>query len=479
MAVYPADMVIYRGRFGTEEMYAVWDEKNLLQKRLDVEAAVAKAELKLGLIPEWAANEIVSKCDVKYITPEIAAGFKHGSDIVRMIKGCEKVMGEAAELLHFGLTSQDIIETSLALILKDTWKIIMRDMRALEDVLLEMADKYKTAVMPGRPHGQYGTVITFGFKAAIWAAEVRRNIERLQECRKRLFVGNLTGSHGTLAPIVHKGGPGMGIRVQGEALQMLGLKPNVICTHATRDRLAEFVNLLAMIGINLERICKTIFDLHRPEIFELEGPFVEGQQIDSSTMPHRRGPSGTDWIEGFVKILRGNALIGMDVVVQDERDAARLPFEHASLPESCMLTHNSIVSLVNYLKKMKVHIENMERNVSEEIHRKGQFRGQGGPFIQGECMLYTVAEKTGKKQSAHRMVYRIAQQAFHDQKGFKEALMADEELMSYVTEAEIDAALNPHNYIGDAPLLVDQVVNAAHEARKVEDKVLEKEGLLL
>ncbi|CEP67006.1 L-Aspartase-like [Moorella glycerini] len=468
MAVYPADMEIYKNRFSTEEMRAIWDEANLLQKRLDVEAAVAKAELELGIIPEWAAKEIIEKANINYITPQLASEFKHGSDIVAMIKACEKVMGEAAEYLHFGLTSQDVLETSLALVLRETWKVIFRDLRVLEEILLDFAQKYKLSVMPGRPHGQYGTVTTFGFKAAIWATEVRRNIERLKELKKRLLVGNLTGAHGSLAPLVQKAGPGMGLKVQQRALELLGLVPADICTHQSRDRLTEFVSVLAMIGISLERICKTIFELHRPEIFELEGPFVEGEQVDSSTMPHRRGPSGVDWVMGFVRILRGNALVGMEVVVEDERDAARLPFEHASLPESCLITAAILQFMIKYLRGLKVHTENMEKDVTEYMIG----RGQGGPFIQGECMLYTVAEKTGKKQSAHKMVYRVAQKAFHDKMTFREALLNDKEIMSYLTVEEIDAALDPHNYLGEIPIVVDSVVAKVNEMRRAEEELL-------
>jgi len=473
-AVHPADMEIYKDRFGTEEMRQIWSEENLLRKRLEVEAALAKVQGDLGIIPEWAAKEIIEKANSSYVTAQLASEFKFGSDIVAMIKACEKVMGEAAEYLHFGLTSQDVLETSLALVLRDTWKVIFRELRALEEVLLGLAERYKYSVMAGRPHGQYGTVITFGFKAAIWAAEVRRHIERLKESRKRLLVGNLTGAHGTFAPLVRKCGEGQGLRVQAEALKLLGLTPADICTHQSRDRFTEFVAILAMIGMTLERMCRYIYDLHRPEIFELEGPFVEGQQIDSSTMPHRRGPSGVDWVIGFARILRGNALVGMEVVVDCERDAARLPFEHASLPESCLLTAASLKFMINYLRKMIVHTENMERNITEYMIGKGQ----GGPFIQGESVMYALTEKIGKKQSAHRMIYRIAQKAFHDKKTFREALLNDEELMSYMTEQEIDEALDPHKYLGEIPIVVDHVIAKAREARKLEEEELKCEGLV-
>lgn len=469
MAVHPADQEIYKGRFTTEEMRRIWDEESLLQRRLDVEAAVAKAEMALGIIPEWAAKEIVEKCSSRFVTLELASKFKFGSDIVAMIKACEEVMGEAAEYLHFGLTSQDILETSLALVLKDTWKIIFRDCRELEAILLALAEKHKNDVMPGRPHGQYGTVITFGFKAAVWAAEMRRHIERLKDLRQRLFVGNLTGSHGTFAPL-----KGQGLRVQEEALKLLGIPPAPICTHTTRDRFVEFLSVLAMMGATLERICRVIYQLHRPEIFELEGPFVEGQQVDSSTMPHRRGPSGVDWVVGFARIMRGNALVALETIVEDERDAARLPFEHACLPESCLLAAASLAFMIKYMRALKVHTENMERDVTEYLNG----RGQGGPFIQGESMLYAVAAKTGKKQSAHRMVYRIAQKAFHDKEAFRNALLKDAELRQYMSEQEIDEALDPHKYTGEAPVVVGRVVATAQEARRAEEEELTKEGLL-
>lgn len=469
MALHPADQEIYKHRFGTEEMRQIWSEENLLQKRLDVEAAVAKAEMALGIIPEWAGKQIIERCNTRDVNLELASQFKFGSDIVAMVKAAEKVMGDAGEYLHFGLTSQDVLESSLPLVLKETWKVLMRDARELEKVLLELAEKHKTDVMPGRPHGQYGTVITFGFKAAVWAGEMRRHIERLMELRQRLFVGNLTGSHGTYAPLA-----GQGMKVQEESLKLLGLEPASICTHTTRDRFIEFMTAMAMMGGFLERICRVIYQLHRPEIFELEGPFVEGQQVDSSTMPHRRGPSGVDWVIGFARILRGNALVGLECIVEDDRDAARLPFEHASLPESCLLTAASLAFMIKYLKAMKVHTENMEKDVCEYLSG----RGQAGPFIQGESMLYAVAAKTGRKQSAHRMVYRVAQQAFHDKETFRNALIKDEEIRKYLSVEQIDEALDPRKYIGEAPQAVDRILSLAREARQAEELQLKAEGLM-
>jgi len=461
--LHPADQLIYQDRFGTEEMRAIWDEENLLKKRLEVEVALAKVQARLGIIPQEAAQEIEKKLTIENITVEETAVFKTGSDIVAMIKAAERTLGDTAELMHYGLTSQDVLETSLALLLKDTWKIIVRDLRELEEVILELAGKYKKSPQAGRPHGQFGTVITFGFKTAIWATEIRRHIERLKEMRKRLFVGNLSGSHGTFAPL-----KGRGLEVQQETLRSLNLEIPDICTHQSRDRFQEFMNALALIGVTLERITKTCFELHRPEIFELESAFVEGQQVDSSTMPHRRGPGGVDWIWGFVKILRGNALAWMEVTVEDERTADRLPLEHAALPESCLLVAASLKFVIRFLKNMKVHPENMEASLLKEP----EGRGVGGPFIMGESLFYAVAEKTGKKQSAHKMIYRIAQKAFKERIPFRQALVNDDELRQWLSEKEIDDALNPHKYLGEAPIVVDNVIAKARSERAAEEKLI-------
>lgn len=469
MAVHPVDQVIYRDRFSTEEMRDIWDEENLLRKRLEVEVALAKVEARLGIIPKEAAKKIVEELNITKITVEETSVFKTGSDIVAMIKAAERILGDTAELIHFGLTSQDALETSLALVLKETWRVIVRDLRELEEVLLNMAEKYKKSPQAGRPHGQYGTVITFGFKAAIWATEVRRNIDRLKEMRKRLFVGNLTGSHGTFAPL-----EGRGMEVQRETLKSLDLEIPDICTHQSRDRFQEFMNAMALIGVTLERIGKTCFELHRPEIFELESAFVEGQQVDSSTMPHRRGPGGIDWIWGFAKMLRGNALAWMEVAVEDERTACRLPLEHATLPESCLILAASLKFMIRFLKNMKVHDENMLASLLKEP----EGRGVGGPFIMGESLLYAVAKKTEKKQSAHKMIYRVAQNAFKQRVPFRQALVGDSEVRQWLSEKEIDDALNPHNYLGEAPVVVDHVIAKAKQERQAEEKILREENLL-
>jgi len=463
-------MLIYQDRFGTEEMRAIWDEENLLKKRLEVEVALARVEGRLGIISKDAMEEIERKVNIENITVEEAAAFKTGSDVVAMIKAAERTIGDTAELMHYGLTSQDVLETSLAMVLKDTWKILFRDLRELEAVLLKMAERYKKAPQPGRPHGQYGTVITFGFKVSIWVTEIRRNIERMKELRKRLFVGNLSGSHGTFAPL-----KGRGLEVQRETLESLSLEIPDICTHQSRDRFQEFMNCLALIGVSLERIARTCFELHRPEIFELESAFVEGQQVDSSTMPHRRGPGGVDWIWGFAKMLRGNALAWMEIAVEDERTACRLPLEHAVLPESCLLVASSLKIMIRFMSNLKVHPEVMEANLTKEP----EGRGVGGPFIMGEALLYAVAEKTGKKQSAHKMIYRIAQKAFKDRVPFREALKNDKELRQWLSEQETDDLLNPYNYLGEAAVVVEQVNAKATIERSNEDKVLKAEGLLI
>ncbi|MHC1601083.1 MAG: adenylosuccinate lyase, partial [Candidatus Nezhaarchaeales archaeon] len=267
MSILPIDS----GRYGSEEMRRIFTEEARLQRMLDVEAALAKANAKLGIIPRESAEVIAEKANVKYVklerVKEIEAKIRH--DVMAVVEALAEVCGEHGGYVHVGATSYDIVDTAIALQLKDALAIIEARLKELCQLLCDLAIKYKDTVMVGRTHGQHALPITLGFKFAVWASEIARHIERLREVKKRVLVGKMSGAVGTMASFM-----GKGLKVQEEVMKILGLKPATISTQIVqRDRLAELISLFAIIASSLDKIATEIRNLQRPEIMELAEGF--------------------------------------------------------------------------------------------------------------------------------------------------------------------------------------------------------------
>jgi len=457
----PANWKLYRDKFATDEMREIWCEENVLQKRLDCEAAVALAQAELGLIPSNAAKEIARKANLNYVTPGACA--KHysqtGHDIISMLRVIEEVCENGSgEWVHFGLTTQDILDSSTGLLLRDTLKIFFHDLLELEDIFIKLADEHKLTVMAGRPHGQYGVPMTFGLKVATWLAELGRGIDRLIECSNRLLVGNFTGAVGTYAPQLGKGRD-----VERRALELLKLRRAEVCTHPARDRIAEFLANLAFIGNTFSRIGNEVYQLQKPEILELATKFREGEQIDSSTMPQKRNPVGVDHWKGIAKLLRGNALVAMEVAVEHERDPSRLAAEQSALPRSCANLAAVLAEAKTILGTLQVYSKNMRKNLERD-------RG----FIMSEALIYAIAKKTGKKQWAHHLVYEVAQEAISARKDLKTAVLEREDISGILSRIEIDKVLDPGDWIGESEAKVEEVIALRIDRRKELQEELKK-----
>lgn len=449
----PMNWVIYREKFATDEMREIWSEDSILEKRLRCEVAVAKAEAELGIIPHTAALELERKATLEYVTPErcLPHYLRTGHDIISMLKVLEEACADdAGQWAHYGLTTQDILDSAQALALKETYSILLRDLLEIEAILLSLAQVHKKTVMAGRPHAQHGVPTTFGLKVATWAAELTRGIDRLQECAKRLLAGNFTGAVGTYAAF-----NGRGMEVEQRALSILGLAQAEICTHTTRDRLAEFLCDLAIIGGTFERIGNEIWQLQKQEIYEVATPFRVGEQIDSSTMAQKRNPLGVDHWKGFAKILRGNALSMLEVSMEHERDATRLPAEQSAIPQSCANLAAVLAEAKGVLGGLQVFPENMRRNMMSS-----------GGYILSEAVIYALARKTGRKQEAHDLMYRVSQAGISEGKTLKEALFESTEVMALLTAEELEHALDPERHVGEAAAAVEKIVWAVSAKRK-------------
>jgi len=451
--------VLLQNSYGTPEMRRVWEERNIVQKWLDVEAAITRAKMKLGIIPEWAGHEILARSTVEHLTPEMITQVKAdaGHLIVSFVKAFAKICGPAGEYYHVGPTTQDILDTGLTLVIREAYEVLYRDLLRLEDVLMQLAEKHKYTVMMGRTHGQHAVPITFGFKVAIWAWEIRDHIERMKELSKRLFYANVSAACGTMNTFTYLVGPDKAAELQRMVAEELGLQCPIADTHHRTDRFAEFCNLLALICSTLAEMGLEVRDLQRTEVQEVEEPFDPEKQYSSSTMPNKRNPEPSEWQEGLAKIARANALAMMDITMQHERDATRMAVEFACIPESCLITHAAIRQAIRIFSGIRVNAERMRQNL---------YLTRG--IAMGELVMLRLFQKTGRKVTAHRIVHDVSMRAFEQGRSLKEVLTDDPETRNLLTPEEIDEATNPEKYFGNAPQQVDAILGHIKQLRKME-----------
>ncbi|AEF96883.1 adenylosuccinate lyase [Methanotorris igneus] len=442
MAVHPIDY-----RYGTEEMKKVWEEENKLQKMLEVEAALAKAEAELGIIPKEAAEEINRKASTKYVklerVKEIERETKH--DVVAMVKAFAEVCeGNAGEYIHFGATSNDIVDTAQSLQFKEAIAILERKLKELRDILLEKAEEHKYTVCIGRTHGQHAIPTTYGMRFALWASEIQRHIERLEQCKERICVSMITGAVGTMAALGEKG-----LEVHKRVGEILGLNPVLISNQVIqRDRHAEFIALLALIAQTLNKIGVTVRSMQRTEIGELEEEFDPTKQTGSSTMPHKRNPITFEQICGLSRVVKSLALAEFDnIPLWEERDLTNSSAERCIFAEACVLLDHILTLAVKGIKKLRVNIENVEKNLELT---KG--------LIMAERIMIELAKRGMGRQTAHEVVRKCAMKAYDEKRHLKEVLLENEEVMKYLTKEELEELMNPKTYIGLAPQIVDEVI---------------------
>ncbi|HHV78754.1 MAG TPA: adenylosuccinate lyase [Firmicutes bacterium] len=446
MSAHMIDSYLFGHVVSTDDMREVWDEKNNVQKLLDVEAALARAEASLGIIPKEAAEEICRKAKLEFISlEEVRNGIrKTGHSLVPLLRSLEKACeGDWGQYIHYGATTQDIRDTAMMLQVKEARAIILKDLEGFKQTLSETVRKYAETPMAGRTHGQQALPITFGYKAAVWLDEVTRHIERLKESEHRLLVGNLSGAVGTYASF----GP-IGPEIEKRVMEQLGLGVPNICWHASRDRFAEFLNILALIASTCGKIANEVFNLQTTEVDEVEEGFTAGK-VGSSTMPHKRNPGMSECIVSLAKLVRGNAAVMMQAMEQEhERDGSQWRTEWVLIPESCLYAgcavrlSNTLVS--NLTVKPKKMLENLHL-------LKG--------LLLSEPVMFKLAEKTGK-QRAHEVVYELSMYSFEKGLPLREVLLKDPRTSGVLSKEEIDQALDPLNYLGLSKDIALRVVKA-------------------
>ncbi len=435
-------------------MLQVFDEENYLQKLLNVEAALAWAHSQVGNIPREDAERISKMASTKHVklnrVKEIEKEIKH--DIMSVVKAFAEVCGPSGAYIHLGATSYDTVDTARALQLKDAVDIIGQKLDDLELVLVKAARRYKNTIMMGRTHGQHALPITFGLKLSVWMREISRHIQRLNECKKRLIVGKMSGAVGTQAGL----GPNA-LKIQELTMKKLGIGADEVSTQIVqRDRHAELVCALALIACTLDKFATEIRELQRTEIAEVFEPFEEKKQVGSSTMPHKRNPELCERICGLAKIVRGLVIPALEnISTWHERDLTQSSSERFILPEACILTDYMLHLTIGIISNLRVDEERMERNL---ILTEGQ--------TMSEAVMMALARKGMSRQEAHELVRRLTIRSTVDKTSFKDTLLRDGAVSSLLSEEEVDEALNPRNYLGTSVKQVGSAIRKTMSERR-------------
>jgi len=439
-----------------EAMNQMFTEEAHIQRWLDVEASLARAQASLGIIPREVADEISRKANVKLLDlQKYRETFQQiAHPMVAMLRVLQPIMeGGAGEYIHLGATTQDITDTSTILALKEAHKVFYESLRRIEADLLNLTEQHADTIMAGRTHSVQALPITFGYKVAIWAREIRRNIQRLKECRSRLFVIQLSGAVGTMAAFEP-----VGPKIQLLVAKDLGLGVPDISWQASRDRLAEFANLLAIIAGTLGRIAQEVYLLMASEVGEVCEPWQRGL-MGSSTMPHKVNPQISEQMMSLARKVRYNASFITEVMVVDhERNLEHFLGELERLEDSCLAMGRLLSYGEDMAKNMTVNPQRMKMNL-------GILKG----LMLSETMMIELGKKLGK-QSAHEVIYEDAIKSMEEDIDFKRVLLEDARVSQYLTEADIDRLLNPEGYVGLAPQIARDIVTLSRKERE-EDGV--------
>lgn len=407
-------------RYTLPEMARIWSEENKFRKWLDVEIYACEAMAELGQVPAEALAVIKEKADFSLTRiAEIEAVVDH--DVIAFTTNVGEYVGEAAKYIHLGLTSSDVLDTSLAVLMKEAGLQITDRLRQLREALLEKAKEHRNTIMIGRTHGIHAEPITFGLKMLLWVAETDRNIQRMERAVENISVGKISGAVGTYANISPQ--------VEAHVCNRLGLQPALVSTQVLqRDRHAEYLTTIAVIGSSLDKFATELRSLQRTDILEAEEFFKKGQK-GSSAMPHKRNPITGERISGLARLLRGNALAAMEnVPLWNERDISHSSVERIIIPDSTITLDYILVKTTGLIANLLVYPENMLRNV-ERTH---------GLIFSQRVLLALVEEKGLSRERAYDLVQRNAMQSWRSGTSFRDLLLQDDEITALLSAGEIN-----------------------------------------
>jgi adenylosuccinate lyase len=450
-AVHINDSTIYGSSWADPELRPLFTEQNRVKGWLEVMAILAQVQSEFGLIPEQAVIEIKAaygdmEIDEDFLK-EVGEGFiKTNHSLMGLINAVKNRCGATGgEWLCYGATVQDITDTHTVRTLLKVQEYFVRQITAIEHILIDLAKLHRHTVMCGRTHGQAGLLITFGFKAATWLDELERHRQRLTELKTRLAVGQLAGGVGSLSSF----GP-QALALQKVFMQRLGLDAPAISWTSSRDRYAEWLNIMAMITSTGDRIGQEIVNLQRPEIGELSEGFVSGA-VGSITMPQKRNPEISEHLGTLSRVVRHHAAhMAENLVHSHERDGRSWKGEWLIIPDATLATGKALALLKSLLEDLQVNRERMLVNI---LATNG--------FVHAEAVMLALAKALGK-QSAHQLVYEVTMQAQSEGLHFKQALINNGQISAILADDEIEALFDLERSTGVCGDMVDQVIAQIH-----------------
>jgi adenylosuccinate lyase len=425
-------------RYTGAEMGRVWSDQHKYETWLQVEVAAADAMARAGIIPSEAARDIRERgrFDVARIE-EIEQVTQH--DVIAFTTTVAEHVGPSARWLHFGLTSSDVIDTAQALQMRDGCDLILRGIADLLQAVRHRAEEHRHTPMIGRTHGVHAEPMTFGLKLALWHAELERDAERLRRARKTVSVGKLSGAVGTFAHLPPA--------IESEVCRSLGLEPAPVASQVIqRDRHAELLSVLAITASSLEKFALEIRGLQKTEIGEVEEPFGKGQK-GSSAMPHKRNPVGCEQIVGLARLVRANAGAAFENnALWHERDISHSSVERVILPDSFIALDHMLRRFTRIVNSMVVYPERMRENLE---------RSRGVVF--SGTVLLELARRGVPRERAYEWVQRNAMRSFNEQRSFKTLLLADPDVGSTLTPADIELAFDLNAQLRHVDHIFDRV----------------------
>jgi 3-carboxy-cis,cis-muconate cycloisomerase len=450
MATSVFDSLLLRDMFGTPAMRALFDERAFIARCVAVETALARAEARHGLIPAEAATRITEAADPSTFDYDALRTETEivGYPILAMVRQLSAQCGDAGRYVHWGATTQDIMDSATMLQCRDAVALVEAQLLEVRTALAALAGQHAETVTAGRTHLQHALPVTFGFRCAVWLSALDRHAERLGEAKKRSLLVQFGGAAGTMASL---GAPGNGIAVRAHLAEELGLTDPGITWHVARDAPNEWVSLLAAIGASLGKIAIDVMVIASSEFGEVAEPFVPGRG-GSSTMPQKRNPISSELIFAAAKMLRERASLMLDAMLTDfERATGPWHLEWSALPEAFLLAASALHQSAFLLRGIDVDADRMKRNLDLT-----------GGLIVAEAVMMGLAPEIGR-QEAHDVVYEACRDAIDRRTSLFDALMKYETIVKQLGEARLRELTDPANYLGSAAVMAREV------SRRVRD----------
>src|SRR5215475_7430410 len=444
---------------------ALFTESSRYQAWLDVEAALARAQAELGIIPASAAEEIARKAQLSLLDREaIRAGLaRTGHSLVPLVWELDRVCeGDAGGYVHWGATTQNITQTGQLLLVRRAHDVFLRQLAALLDVLAGLAERTKDMLLPGRTHGQHALPATFGFKVAVWIDELGRHVERLRGAEVRVFVAMLGGGAGTMASL-----GAIGLDVQNKMAARLGMRAMPVPARSIGDHQAEYVSLLGLLAATSSKMAREVYTLMKQEFGEVEEPVPPGT-VGSSTMPQKRNPKLSQDIIAAAAEIRALVPLALEAMqTEHEADRTTSIMMNRALAQACELTGDMLQRLIVLLSGLQVFPERMRRNLD-----------LSGGLIMAEALMLELGKQIGR-QRAHDAVYDAAQASVTQERSFRELLAENPYVSSRLQPAQVEALLDPAQYTGLCCQFAERGAARAHETAAAITRRLVSSGVKL